>query len=125
MDVLEMRQAVTDAQISQAVQKFYARARTDPILGPVFDRRVEDSEWPGHIERISAFWSTVLRGTGTYRGDPMAAHVPLDEVGEEHFARWLALWGKVVEEVLPATVADAVNLRAERMGVRLRAAMGL
>lgn len=125
MNVLEFRARSTDAEIQALVDAFYRRARQDALLGPVFEAHVPAGAWPAHLARITAFWSTVLRGTGRYEGDPIKAHLPLHGVTDAHFERWLALFAETVHSAFEAEIAAAIVLRAERMAVRLRTAMGL
>jgi len=66
-----------EAAITRLVHAFYARARTDWLLGPVFEATVHD--WPAHLDTLVRFWSSVLLRTARYRGNPMAAHRPLFE----------------------------------------------
>jgi hemoglobin len=57
--------------IAVQITTFYGRARTDDLLGPVF---ATITDWPPHIERITAFWTRTLLGTGRYDGNPLAEH---------------------------------------------------
>jgi truncated hemoglobin YjbI len=41
------RSEITEAGLGEQVERFYGRARLDPVLGPVFDRAITD--WPPHI----------------------------------------------------------------------------
>src|SRR5690606_1858528 len=61
-----------EAAITRLVHAFYARARTDWLLGPVFEAAVDD--WSGHLDTLVRFWCSVLLRAGTYRGNPMAPH---------------------------------------------------
>lgn len=106
-----------EAGITRLVHAFYARARKDWLLGPVFAAAVED--WDGHLETLVRFWSSVLLRAGSYRGNPMAAHRPL-ALDDQHFARWLALWDRTAREVLPREQARHVFETAERIGRSLR-----
>ena len=125
MDVIEMRRRVTESSVSDLVERFYRRVQEDTALGPVFDRQIPAAAWPEHLARMKAFWSTVLRGTGRYRGDPMAAHRRVPGLERDHFDRWLAAFDDVLQEVFPAPVAAAVLARARRMGTNLTASLGL
>jgi len=100
-----LRTGIDDAMIDRLVRAFYARARADEILGPVFASRIADDEWEPHIERINAFWSSVALMTGTYHGRPMQLHVGL-AVDADHFDRWLALWEQTAREICPQIAAD-------------------
>lgn len=77
-----------EATLERLVRAFYATARQDALIGPMF-ARVHD--WETHIATITRFWSSVALMTGSYHGQPMRAHAPLD-LHKPHFARWLALF---------------------------------
>lgn len=106
-----------EAGITRLVHAFYARARADWLLGPVFEAAVHD--WDEHLETLVRFWSSVLLRAGSYRGNPMAAHRPLG-LDDQHFARWLALWDRTARDVLPPGQARHVFETAERIGRSLR-----
>ena len=125
MDVLEMRRRVAEPQIAALVDRFYDRVRDDSLLGPVFATRIEPRAWPRHLATMRSFWSTVLIGTGTYRGDPMVAHQAIEGIDRGHFTQWLALFETVVREEFADEIGDAIMQRARRMGDRLTASMGL
>ena len=115
MDVFQLRAGVSEDQLELLVSEFYSRARRDPLLGPIFEERVTEQQWPGHIERIVAFWSTALRGTGRYRANPIEAHREIPGLSREHFERWLELWRQTTEHLFDPPVARAIYVRAERM----------
>ena len=106
-----------EAGITRLVHAFYARAREDWLLGPVFEAAVQD--WDGHLDTLVRFWSSVLLRAGSYRGNPMAAHRPLG-LDDQHFARWLALWDRTARDVLPPVQAGHVFEAAERIDRSLR-----
>ena len=82
---------IDEAMIRRLVHAFYARVRADALLAPVFEARVAEADWPAHLERMCAFWSSVALMTGRYHGRPMQAHAPLP-VQAGHFDRWLELF---------------------------------
>ncbi len=105
-----------EALLDRLVRGFYARARADALLGPVFDARVED--WDSHLERMVAFWSSVVLMSGRYRGQPMQKHMPLP-VDARHFDRWLALFEATARSLCPPAAADYLLERARRIGESL------
>jgi hemoglobin len=107
---------LTPALLEAQVRAFYDTARQDPLLGPVFDRV---GDWEHHIGRISAFWANVALGTREYRGNPMAAHLPLG-LEPAHFTRWLELWEATATRVLPPDGAALLIERAQRIATSLQ-----
>lgn len=100
-----------EAAIERVVRAFYAAARRDPLLGPVFDRV---TEWEQHIAQVCAFWSSVARMTGRYHGNPMAAHLPLG-LGPRHFARWLEMFEATARAECSPEGAEHLIERARRI----------
>jgi hemoglobin len=113
---------MTDADLQRLVDAFYARVRDDALLGPVFNGSVDN--WPEHLQKLGAFWSSVMRTTGRYKGSPMAAHVRhATAIRPEMFDRWLALWRVTASEELEAEDAAAVIDKAERIAESLKLAL--
>ncbi|MFN4088081.1 MAG: group III truncated hemoglobin [Alphaproteobacteria bacterium] len=107
---------IDEAMIARLVHGFYARVRADVLLGPVFTARIGD--WPLHLERMCAFWSSVALLTGRYHGQPMRAHAPLP-VDAAHFDRWLALFEATARELCPPPAAAHFIDRARRIAESL------
>jgi hemoglobin len=102
------------------VERFYARVRRDAVLGPIFEDRITD--WPPHLDRMVAFWSSVALMTGRYHGRPVPAHARLPVEGA-HFERWLALFRETAHETCTPVGAGHVTLRAERIARSLNIAV--
>jgi hemoglobin len=120
-DIVE-RTGIDMAMIERQVRAFYGRARHDPLIGPIFDRKVAD--WDAHIARMCDFWSSVALMSGRYHGQPMAAHLPLP-VDTPHFDRWLELFGETAREVCPPRAADYFIDRAQRIANSLQLGLAL
>ena len=113
---------MTEEQLTTLVERFYAKVRSDEILGPVFNAAVDD--WPEHLEKLSAFWSSVMLTTGRYKGNPMAVHMKQKSAIEPSmFGRWLALWRETAREILDERGAAAVTAKAERIAESLQLGM--
>src|SRR5271166_12233 len=50
----------TEADLARLVEVFYAAARADPVIGPVFNRTVAD--WDQHARTVANFWSRAMLG---------------------------------------------------------------
>lgn len=108
-----------EADIQPLVERFYARVRTDPELGPVFAAVVHD--WPDHYRRLTDFWSSVMLASGRYKGNPVALHMRHAEfLTAQRFERWLALWQATSNEMLPPDAAIAVQGKAMRIAESLQ-----
>ena len=103
-------EAITEAALREQVERFYGRARLDPVLGPVFERAIQD--WPPHIAAITAFWARAMLGIPGYGGNAFAKHQ--DKGIESHmFGRWLGLWRETAEEAFEPEPARLLVGRAE------------
>lgn len=108
---------VTEPMIRDLVHAFYAEVRRDPLLGPIFNARVRD--WPEHLDKLCAFWSSVVLMTGRYKGRPMPVHIAIPEISRAHFERWLALFRTTAKAVCPEPAARLFIDRAERIAESL------
>ncbi|WP_338034713.1 group III truncated hemoglobin [Jiella avicenniae] len=109
-----------EALIRRVVARFYAAAREDDLIGPIFRRVVPDEHWQNHLDTIADFWSSSFLGTRRYGGRPMPKHLAIPELDDAHFRRWLALFRLTVEETCPPTVASAFIERSERIANSFR-----
>ena len=114
---------VDEEMIGMLVDRFYAAVRRDEILGPVFEARIQD--WDDHLEKLRAFWSSVVLMTGSYKGRPMPVHLAIEEISKEHFARWLDLFGKTALAVCPPAAAALFIDRAGRIAESLQMGISL
>lgn len=87
----------TEEEVSKLVHDFYAKARKDPSLGPIFEAHVID--WDAHFVQMINFWSAQLRGTSRFRGAPMPKHIALPELNAALFNRWLQLFRETTLEL--------------------------
>ncbi len=107
---------IDEATIDRLVRQFYANVRRDPVLGPIFCDRITD--WEPHLQRMCAFWSSVVLMSGRYHGNPMVKHLPLP-IDAVHFDRWLALFEETSRKVCTPAAAAHFNERARRIAESL------
>jgi len=111
-----------EAGLARLVGAFYARVRADPALGPIFNDAIHD--WPEHLEKLAAFWSSVMLTSGRYKGQPVPAHVRhKSRITPALFDRWLALWAETSDELMVPQAAAALQVRAARIAESLQLAM--
>ena len=114
--------ALQHEQIRPVIDAFYGRVRQDPRLGPIFNAHVKD--WEQHSERLADFWSSLMLGTGRYKGNPFGQHKPFaGELDHELFARWLELWQVSTDEMFPAEIAQEFQRKAARVAESLKAGL--
>lgn len=114
---------MNETLIGELVERFYAKARQDELLGPVFDKAIGD-RWDSHLATMKMFWSSIMLGSASYKGNPMAVHMRLPNLGPRHFERWLALWRETAAEVCGDQGTVFVE-RAEAIARRLISAVTL
>ncbi len=93
-----MKKKITNREeIELLVDTFYGKVQKDDLIGPIFDRVIED-RWPHHLQKMYQFWETILfEDQYTYRGRPFPPHISLG-LTEEHFDRWLSLFTETLAE---------------------------
>ncbi len=105
---------VTEEALGQLVERFYARIRKDDLIGPLFNRSIDD--WPKHLEKLQAFWSSVMLTSGRYKGRPLPAHAKHgDSIGDASFERWLSLWKQTTDEMFGPAIAASFQEKAGRI----------
>lgn len=107
---------IDDAMIEKLVHGFYARIRSDEVLGPIFAARI--THWEPHLRRMCEFWSSVVLMSGRYHGQPMIKHLPLP-VDATHFDRWLMIFETSARELCPPSAADHFIKLAQRIATSL------
>jgi hemoglobin len=113
---------MTELELANLVDRFYAKVRDDRSIGPLFNRAIED--WPEHLAKLTAFWSSVMLTSGRYKASPMGTHLRhAAEIDAAMFDSWLALWRETAAETLSASDAAVVITRAERIAESLKLAL--
>ena len=110
---------IDEADLERLIPLFYQRVRMDAALGPVFEEAVDD--WPEHLDKLVAFWSSVMLTSGRYKGNPMIAHIKhRARISPALFERWLALWAETTDAVLAPPAAAALQAKAARIAESLQ-----
>jgi hemoglobin len=112
-ELIEPDLLLVEAAIVRCVRDFYAAARRDPLLGPIFEAQVHD--WDVHLRVVANFWSSALLGTQRYSGHPYVVHVGLP-IEPQHIERWLELFTDTVRATVPPPYAELALARARMMG---------
>jgi hemoglobin len=125
-----MHKTIDEATLKQLVETFYERVRADSLIGPVFNDAIAD--WPEHLDKLQAFWSSVMLTSGRYKGQPLPAHVRHGaRIDKAAFDRWLTLWSQVSAELFDPAIAARFQEKAARiaeslqLGIRFAGGNGL
>jgi hemoglobin len=113
---------VTEDGIRQLVDAFYTKVRVDSELGLVFENKIKDN-WPHHLEKMYAFWSSVMLTSGRYKGNPMMKHMVIPGMKPELFTQWLSLFEATCRELCDDTIRAAFMEKAERIAESLKIAI--
>lgn len=113
MTMEETKDIITLEDIKKFVDAFYEKARQDELLAPIFDARIQ-GRWPEHLEKMYAFWETVLLGERSYSGSPFPPHAQLP-IHAAHFERWIQLFITTIDESFQGEKAKEAKWRAARM----------
>jgi hemoglobin len=114
---------IDEALVRAVVETFYAKARRDPLLGPIFNEAVAD--WPEHLDRLCAFWSSLTLMTGRYKGDPFGVHLALPPLGPTHFRTWLGLFEETLGALCTPDQAEVFRVRAKRVAESLNLGLAI
>ena len=110
---------ITEGEIQNIVHEFYVKVRNDDVLGPIFEKEMSE-EWEQHLAKMCNFWSTVMFGSGLYKGNPMVAHSHIANLNKALFEHWLILFERTLTEVCPrAEHVEEFMSRAKRMATVL------
>ena len=109
-------------EIVLLVDAFYHRVRADQLIGPIFED-VARVHWDSHLPKMYAFWESILFGTATFKGNPLAVHsalARLTPMTAREFDRWVALFHATVDDLFAGPVADEAKLRATRIAFTMQ-----
>lgn len=112
--------SVSEDSIHALVHGFYDAVLRDPLIGPIFAREVAPDHWPQHLEKMCAFWSSLLLKTRRYQGRPLSPHLRIPELSDEHFRQWLSLFSETAAKVFNAEDAAAIHALAARIAQSFR-----
>lgn len=113
---LREQTGLDDAVLERVVRRFYAHARLDPDLGPLFSAHVTD--WEAHYVRMVDFWASVGLLAGRYHRNALQAHRPL-ALRPAHFDRWLALFDQTLQEEVSPPARQHLMTIARRIAATL------
>jgi hemoglobin len=115
-------EGVDEEGLARLVDRFYEAVRADGLIGPVFNEAIDD--WPRHLDKLAAFWSSLMLATGRYDGRPMAAHFKhRARITPAMFDRWLVLWREATEAEMPPLAARSMQEKATRIAANFKLAL--
>ena len=110
--------SITAEQIDRLVDEFYTEVRRNTRLSPIFDANMS-GDWDSHLEKMKAFWRSVLLKSGEYKGQPVPVHLKIKEVTSQDFEEWLWLFSATANRVFHGQAAELVIEAARRIATSL------
>lgn len=110
------------AAIRAFVEAFYGAVDRDPVLGPVFEKRLH-GDWGPHLDTMVGFWSAVLLREPGYQGQPPVVHRAIAELSPAHFGRWLELFQQTVESIFAPPIAAYLTAKSRGIAQMLSTAV--
>ena len=109
-----MKDVQNRSDIIKFINAFYAKAKTNIVIGPVFHAAIKEKEWEVHLQRIYDFWEMVLLSQSSYRGDPFSKHIDLS-IKKLHFEVWIQLFNETLDQYFEGPNVDLLKDRALKM----------
>ncbi|MBU2913159.1 group III truncated hemoglobin [Reichenbachiella agariperforans] len=108
----------TRSDLELLVNTFYGKVRQHEMLGPIFNGVIHD--WPEHLAKLADFWETNLFYVQKFKGNPMRAHLEVDEkydhsISQDHFGHWLQLWFETLDALFEGEKAILAKERARNV----------
>ncbi len=115
-----MKEIETREDISSLVNAFYAKIRKEEVLGPIFNKHIQDNQWPEHLSKLTDFWETNLFGIQKFKGNPTKKHISVDQhmdhsIDQTHFGKWIQLWFETIDELYEGELAFKAKNAARKM----------
>ena len=76
-----------------------------------------------HLEKMYAFWSSVMLTSGRYKGNPVAVHQAVAGIQPDMFARWLDLFEATAASLFEPAIAHRFATSARRIAESLKLAL--
>ena len=112
-----MKDLATREDIELQVNSFYNKVVKDDVIGFFFKDLVK-VDFEQHLPKMYSFWESILFGQMTYKGNPMGAHFPINEIEameQKHFDRWLQLWKETLLENFSGENTDMAITKSENI----------
>ena len=99
------------------IDQFYKRVIKDETIGHFFTSVIK-LDWTIHIPIMIKFWESILLKNQTYFGNPMNAHMTLNERSKllpKHFKQWILLWESTINTHFEGPNAKEAIIRANHI----------
>ena len=112
---------LADRDLHDLLVAFYDTVERDELLAPYF----APVDMTAHMPRIVDFWSTIIFQTNRYTGSAFAVHVRMEGLTGDHFARWLGVLERTVDERFAGPAATRMKEMAHRIAYSMQVRLGI
>lgn len=112
-----MKDIETRNDIEILVNTFYNKLKNDSKIGFFFND-IAKVTWADHLPKMYLFWESLLFGKGSYKGNPMQKHFPINSkspIEKHHFDHWLETWTSTVFELFEGENANLAVYKAKNI----------
>jgi hemoglobin len=117
-----MSDIASEDDIKKLVNGFYEKARKSLVIGHIFNDVVKVN-WEHHLPVMYSFWSSILLGTDTYKGNPMTKHIELNKqvaLTGSSFTEWVSLFRETVDDLFEGSVTEEAKKRAANIAAIMK-----
>lgn len=101
-----MKDIETREDIVRLVDQFYDKVQQSPAIAHHF----KNVDWVAHKPIMYSFWSSMILGEQSYKRNPFEKHIAVNP-GEEHFAEWLTLFNRTLDELYSGPRTEELRQR--------------
>ncbi len=102
-----MKDIENRTDIALLVNTFYGKVLQDELLNPFF----AGIDFEAHKPHMIHFWAFVLLDEAGYKTNVTEKHLRMP-IKQEHFDRWLELFGETIDELFSGEKAEMAKQRA-------------
>lgn len=103
-----MNDILSKVDVNLLVDKFYGKVLKDELLSSFF----KHIDFEKHKPKMIHFWAFVLLDEPDYTTNVVEKHLHM-ALFEEHFDRWLGLFGETIDEYFSGEKAEMAKQRAK------------
>ena len=115
------RRDLAEQDLHELLVAFYDTVEREALLAPYF----APVDMAAHMPRIVDFWSTIIFQTNRYSGNAFAPHARMEGLTGEHFARWLAVLERTVDERFEGPAAHRMKEMGHRIAYSMQVRLGI
>ena len=112
---------LAERDLYELLVAFYDAVEREALLAPYF----APVDMTAHMPRIVDFWSTIIFQSNRYAGNAFAPHAKMEGLTGDHFARWLAVLERTVDERFAGPSAERMKEMGHRIAYSMQVRLGI